>query len=174
MESNKKAAYLIVLISIAAIGFLLWLIYGRNASGVEGEWGFLSAVNAACNATTTVFLILAVRKIRAKDEIAHERLMKCAFVSSSLFLLSYISYHFLQGDTRFPGVGLSKMIYLSILISHVLLSIVALPLVLFTFYLGLTKKRALHKRIAKFTFPIWLYVSFTGVIIFFYLRAYMV
>jgi putative membrane protein len=98
--------------------------------------------------------------------------MLLAFGFSSLFLISYIVNHALHGDTHFPGHGTIRTVYLTILASHIFLSIVALPLVLITFFLSLTGRFPIHKRVARFTFPIWLYVSVTGVIVFALLQAY--
>jgi putative membrane protein len=98
--------------------------------------------------------------------------MLAAFGFSSLFLVSYIVNHALRGDTRFPGVGIARTVYLSILASHILLSIVALPLVLTTLFFSLSGRFLMHRRVARVTFPIWLYVSVTGVIVFEVLKAY--
>jgi putative membrane protein len=95
-----------------------------------------------------------------------------AFVFSSLFLVSYITNHALHGETHFPGSGTARTVYLSILITHVCLSVVALPMVLTTFFLSLTGRFAQHRRIARFTFPIWLYVSVTGVVVYAMLAAW--
>jgi hypothetical protein len=92
---------------------------------------------------------------------------------SSAFLTSYIVNHALHGDTLFPGHGPVRTLYLSILGSHVILSIIALPMVLTTFFFSLTGRFAMHRRIARLTFPIWLYVSITGVVVFFFLKAYV-
>ena len=98
--------------------------------------------------------------------------MLSAFGFSSLFLISYIINHALHGDTHFPGQGAVRAIYLSILASHIFLSIVALPLVLTTLFFSLSGRFAMHRRVARVTFPIWLYVSITGVIVFVFLKIY--
>lgn len=98
--------------------------------------------------------------------------MLSAFGFSSLFPISHIVNHALHGDTQFPHQGAVRTVYLSILASHIFLSVVALALVLTTFFLSLSGRFAMHRRIARFTFPIWLYVSITGVIVFAFLRAY--
>ena len=99
--------------------------------------------------------------------------MLLAFAFSSLFLVSYIVNHALHGDTHFPaGHATLRAIYLSILASHIILSVVALPLVLITFFFSLSGRFPQHKRIARFTFPVWLYVSVTGVVVFALLQAY--
>jgi putative membrane protein len=98
--------------------------------------------------------------------------MFTAFVFSSMFLVSYITNHALHGDMRFNGVGGVKDFYIALLISHVLLSVVALPMILVTFFLSLSGRVPAHRRLARFTFPIWLYVSVTGVIVYAMLAAY--
>jgi putative membrane protein len=110
--------------------------------------------------------------IKHRNKEAHRTSMLLAFAFSSVFLVSYIVNHALHGDTIFPGHGLVRSLYLSILASHVILSIVALPMVLTTLFFSLTGRFATHRRIARLTFPIWLYVSITGVVVFVFLKAY--
>ena len=98
--------------------------------------------------------------------------MLLAFGFSSLFLISYIVNHAVRGDTHFPGQGAVRAVYLSVLASHVSLSVVAVPLVLTTFFFSLSGQFAMHRRVARFTLPIWLYVSITGVIVFAFLKVY--
>ena len=98
--------------------------------------------------------------------------MMTAFVFSSLFLVSYILHHSLHGDVRFAGGGGVKTFYLVLLTSHVLLSVVALPMVLVTFFFSLSGRFASHRRLARYTFPIWLYVSVTGVLVYVMLASY--
>ena len=129
-------------------------------------------VNATFNALSASALLLGVVAIKRKDRATHQRLTTAALVFSALFLVSYITYHSLHGDTPFPGQGAIRPIYFFILISHIGLSIVALPLVLTSFYFGWTDQVARHRRLAKVTFPLWLYVSVTGVAIVALLKAY--
>lgn len=98
--------------------------------------------------------------------------MITAFLFSALFLAGYIVYHSLHGDTKFTGTGSVRTLYFTILISHIVCTPIALPLILTTFYFALTKKFSRHKKIARIVLPIWLYVSVTGVVIFFMLRAH--
>lgn len=169
----KWPAILISLVSTLALALLFYLIYGREASGeFAGSVAFLPALNAACNATTSVLIVLGLRAIFAKKPDLHRRLMLSAFATSTLFLIGYIVYHSVHGDTKFPGQGLIRPVYFSILISHILLSAVALPMVLGTFWLALSGDLARHKKLARWTYPIWLYVSVTGVVIFVVLKAY--
>ena len=123
----------------------------------------------------------AAQRLRADDgkaifilvnRAAHRTSMLVAFGFSTLFLVSYIANHAIHGDTVFPGQGPVRTFYLAVLASHVILSIVALPMVLTTFFFSLTGRFAQHRRIARVTFPIWLYVSVTGVVVFVFLRTY--
>lgn len=173
-QANPRAALgAIVVTSAAAISFLLWLLYVHQASSqFAGQWTFLPALNAFLNGLSAVALCVGLYFIKRGDRPAHRACMLLAFGFSSLFLISYIVNHALHGDTRFPGQGAVRTIYLSILASHILLSVVALPLVLTTFFFSLTGRFVMHRRIARFTFPIWLYVSITGVVVFAFLKAY--
>ena len=159
--------------SATAISFLLWLLYVHQASAqFAGQWNFLPMLNAFLNGLSAIALCVGLYFIKHGNRQAHRTSMLFAFGFSSLFLVSYIVNHALHGDTRFPGAGIARTIYLSILASHVLLSVVALPLVLTTFFFSLSGRFAMHRRIARFTFPIWLYVSITGVIVFVFLKIY--
>jgi putative membrane protein len=163
----------IVVVSGLAVSFLLWLLYVHHASAdFAGRWMFLPALNAMLNGLCAIALCFGFYFIKHGDREAHRNSMLLAFAFSSVFLISYIANHALHGDTLFPGHGPVRTLYLSILASHVILSIVALPMVLITFFFSLTGRFQSHRRIARFTFPIWLYVSATGVIVFLFLKAY--
>lgn len=163
----------IVLTSAAAVSFLLWLLYVHQASAqFAAHWTFLPALNALLNGLSAIALCVGLYFIKHGQWQKHRNSMLLAFGFSSLFLVSYIVNHALHGDTHFPGQGTIRAIYLSILASHIFLSIVALPLVLITFFFSLSGRFAMHRRVARFTFPIWLYVSITGVIVFAFLKIY--
>ncbi|HXF14998.1 MAG TPA: DUF420 domain-containing protein [Terriglobales bacterium] len=163
----------IIVISGLAISFLLWLVYVHHASAdFAGRWMFLPALNALLNGLCAVTLCVGFYFIKHRNIAAHRASMLLALAFSSAFLVSYVANHALHGDTIFPGHGPVRAVYLSILASHVVLSIVALPMVLATFFFSLTGRFAIHRRIARITFPIWLYVSITGVVVFLFLRAY--
>jgi putative membrane protein len=173
-SGNRAVFYWSLLISGIAIGFLVWLIYIKDtpdASVAAGE-SVLPAVNAALNSLSTCFLVAGFAAIRKGRIEIHRRLMISAFVSSTLFLITYIIYHNTHGDTPFQGTGIIRPVYFFILISHILLTTVALPMILTTFFFALSGRFAAHKRIARFTFPAWLYVSVTGVMIFFLLKTF--
>jgi putative membrane protein len=164
----------IVVASGLAVSFLLWLLYVHHASAdFVGRWMFLPALNALLNGSCAIVLCVGLYFIKHHNREAHRASMLLAFAFSSVFLISYIVNHALHGDTLFPGHGAVRTLYLTILASHVILSIVALPMVLTTFFLSLTGRFAMHRRIARLTFPIWLYVSVTGVVVFVFLRAYV-
>lgn len=173
MPRSKAPEIIIALVSALALGFLFYLIYGRSATGeYAGMVAFLPAMNAACNALTTVLIVLGLQAIGRGDRDAHRRRMLSAFATSTLFLIGYIVYHALHGETKFPGQGLIRPVYFFILISHIVLSAIALPMILATFWFGLSNQLTRHVKLARWTYPLWLYVSVTGVVIFFLLKAY--
>jgi putative membrane protein len=126
----------------------------------------LPALNACLNATSALFLLLAYRAIRRREIERHRGLMLAAAITSAVFLVSYLTYHARVGSVRFTGQGPVRTVYFAILISHTILAATVLPLVLRTLYLGLRRRDGQHRRIARWTFPIWLYVSVTGVVVY--------
>ena len=130
----------------------------------------LPALNATLNATSAIFLTAGYLFIRRGQITAHKRCMLSALVTSTLFLTSYVIYHAYTGSHPFPGVGPIRYVYFSILISHVLLAITIVPLALVTARRGLRAQYDRHVKIARWTLPLWLYVSVTGVVI--YLMLY--
>ncbi len=173
VESNQGPVLAIVAISAAATLFLLWLIYVHPAADLgDTHLRFLPALNALLNGLCTVALLVGFHYIRRRSIRQHRASMLTAFIFSSLFLVSYTVNHALHGESHFPGTGAVRTIYLVVLISHVLLSVVALPMVLATFFFSLTGRIPQHRRIARFTFPVWLYVSVTGVVVYVLLAAW--
>jgi putative membrane protein len=169
---TKPAIAAILAISAAATTFLFWLIYFHPALDVTGkELTFLPALNAVLNGCAAVAIVTGYVFIRSHRIKAHRRAMITAFAFSTLFLVSYIGNYALHGESHYPGHSLIRTVYLVILVSHVLLSMVALPLVLVTFFFSLTGRIKTHRKVARWTFPIWLYVSVTGVIVYAMLAA---
>ena len=123
-------------------------------------------VNATLNFLSAVFLLVAYREVRRLQIEKHKRWMLAAASTSAIFLVSYLLYHYRVGSVRFAGTGAARAVYFTILGTHTVLAIAVLPLVLRTLYLGLKRRDERHRRIAKWTFPIWLYVSVTGVIVY--------
>lgn len=158
------------IVSTAAVAFLGWLLVIREAGGVHADLRFMPAINATLNAAAATLLLLGFGAIRSGRREVHKRLMVSAFAASAVFLVGYVLYHYAHGDTPYQGVGPIRIVYFTILISHVLLSIAMLPMILTTFYLAARRRFAVHKRLARWTLPVWLYVSVTGVVIFFMLR----
>ena len=132
---------------------------------------FMPSINAAFNAMSAVLLVLAVRAIKQKRVARHQALMLTAFASSAFFLVGYLAYHYVHGDSKYPGHGGMRAAYLVLLASHVILSIPVVPMCLAAFYFAFKRRFLTHKKITKVLFPIWLYVSVTGVLVFFMLRS---
>jgi putative membrane protein len=174
MKSDKIIFSIIGFLSAVVIGFLFWLIYFKEASGAAtSNWvAYLPILNAFLNTLTSMFLIVGYIFIKNNHKELHKNAMYSATLTSALFLISYVTYHHYQGDTKFLGQGYIRPIYFFILISHVLLSIVQVPLILSTLYLAITKNFVKHRKFALITFPIWLYVSVTGVLIFIILKLF--
>ena len=157
----------IVAISMGASLFLAWLVYWHAPTdATHTRLGFLPGVNAILNGLCTIALLIGFYFIRHRQIIKHRNAMFTAFIFSSAFLVSYITNHALHGDTLFNRLSPWWPFYWKLLASHIILSVIALPMILITFFLSLTGRFPAHKRLARYTFPIWLYVSVTGVIVY--------
>lgn len=126
----------------------------------------LPALNAVLNTITALLLVAGLRAILKGKKELHQKLMLTAFATSTLFLIGYLVHKIFHGPTSFQGQGVVRIFYFTLLISHTILAIVNLPLILRTFYLSLNGRFAEHKKLARWTFPIWMYVSVTGVIVY--------
>jgi putative membrane protein len=133
---------------------------------------FLPPIYATLNAFTAVLLVLAFWAIKNKKIALHEKLMKTAIAFSVLFLVLYVAYHMTSDSTKFGGEGTIKTVYFIILITHILLSVIVIPFVLVTYVRAITNQVELHKKIARFTFPLWLYVAVTGVVVYVMISPY--
>lgn len=173
-KSNDTVAYIAIgIISAVVLLFLVWLIYLKEGAAVHAHWAsWLPALNSLLNATTTILLIQGYRAIKRKEVEVHVRYMLSATVTSGLFLVSYILYHHFQGDTKFLATGSIRPIYFFILITHIVLSIPLVPMVFMTLYHAFKDQREKHRKIARKTFPIWIYVSITGVLIYVFLKLF--
>jgi putative membrane protein len=162
-------------VSVVASLFLVWLVYYHPPVDAAGaHLAFLPALDAVLNALCAIFLLNGFRHIRARQIAAHRNSMFAAFIVSSAFLVAYIVNHVLHGDMLFPtNHPLARFVYLWLLLMpHILLAVVALPLILITFFLSLTGRFPAHRRLARWTFPIWLYVSVSGVVVYAMLASY--
>lgn len=153
----------ILAISAAASLFLFWLIYIHPAAAASERMAFLPALNAVLNGLAATALLLGYTFIRARLVKQHRAAMIAAFVCSTLFLASYTLHHYLHGDVHYPLHAALRAFYLPLLASHIVLAVVALPLALITFFFSLTGRIPQHRRVARWTLPLWLYVSATGV-----------
>ena len=133
---------------------------------------FLPAVNAVLNSLTAACLVTGYYFIRQKQVLRHRAMMGTAFALGGLFLLSYVAYHSQADSAHFGGAGAVRYVYFFLLLTHIALAVVTVGLVLFTLYFALTGQYTRHKAIARWTFPIWLYVSVTGVIVYFMISPY--
>lgn len=133
---------------------------------------FLPPVYAAINALTSLILITSFWAIRSNRRNLHERLMKSAVLLSALFLILYVLHHMTSESTKYGGEGILKTVYFIVLISHIMLSVAVIPFVLITFVRGLTGNYIAHKKIARYAFPLWLYVTVSGVLVYIMIAPY--
>lgn len=176
MENNIETKYnkLIVVLSVA-IPLVVALLFGVNLRKLGYDvqpLSFLPPIYATINGLTAVLLVAAVIAIKNGNRKLHENLMKVAIGCSVAFLGMYVAYHMTSDSTKFGGEGIVKYVYYFILITHILLSIIIIPLVLITYVKALAQRFDKHKKIAKITFPIWLYVAVTGVIVYLMISPY--
>ncbi|WGH77088.1 DUF420 domain-containing protein [Tenacibaculum tangerinum] len=148
-------------------------LFGIRIPNVE-PLSFLPPIYASINALTAVLLVASVVAIKNGKRKAHEQLNTTAIICSALFLVMYVAYHMTSDSTPFGGEGVLRYVYFFILITHILLSIVIIPLVLITFMRARLGNFPEHKKIAKITFPLWLYVAVTGVVVYIMIAPYYV
>jgi putative membrane protein len=161
----------IAAVSTVLIAFLCWLIYLHPAEARgSGADRTLPALNATFNFLAASFLVAGWRAIKAGNRRLHTILMLSAVASSAMFLAGYVSHHYSAGDTPFTGQGWIRPVYFTILVTHILATTVALPMILFTLARASSGRFVEHRRIARWTLPLWLYASVTGVLIFALLR----
>ncbi len=170
LEKREPYQKLIVALSII-IPLIVAILFGMPK--VKGyDTSFLPPIYATINGLTAFLLIVGFIAIKSKKQRLHERIMKtCIFLSSS-FLVMYVIYHLTSESTKFGGEGTMRYVYFFVLITHILLSIGVIPLVLFTFTRAWTGNFQKHRKLAKITFPIWLYVAVTGVIVYLMISPY--
>jgi putative membrane protein len=171
-KNDPKAKLIIWLFSIAVFLVVVSLKYIH----IEADLGFnphlFASINAFTNGTVAVILVAALLAVKLKNHILHKRLMLSAMVLSFIFLICYIAHHVLTGDTTYPKDAPMRGFYFLILITHIILAAIILPFILFTTYRGLTADFAAHKKIARITWPIWLYVAISGVIVYWMISPY--
>lgn len=169
---DKKYNKLIVVLSVV-IPIAVAVLFGVRIPNVE-PLSFLPPIYATINGLTAVILTIAFFAIKNKKLVLHENLMTTAIWCSVAFLVMYVAYHMTSDSTKFGGEGIIKYVYYFILITHILLSIVVIPFVLITYVRAITNNIEKHKKIAKITFPLWLYVAVTGVVVYIMISPYYV
>ena len=170
-QKNKFTPYIwLISIVIPVVVAILFTVRIPNVASLS----FLPPIYATVNGITTVILLLALKAIKSKNIKLHQNLMKTAIALSLAFLLMYVAYHMTSDSTPYGGEGFIRYVYFFILISHIILSIGIIPMVLFTYVRAFTKQFEDHKKIARYTFPIWLYVAVTGVIVYFMISPYYI
>lgn len=169
---EKKFNRIITVVSIV-IPVVVALLFLVKLPNVE-PFGFLPPIYASINGLTAILLLVAVWAIKNKKRELHQKLMTTCIVLSLLFLLMYIAYHMTSNSTEFGGEGTIKYVYYFILITHIILSIVIIPLVLKTYARAYLKKYDAHRKLARITFPIWLYVAITGVVVYLMISPYYI
>lgn len=171
---RKRDPYKRIIIALSVIiPLAVALLFGMPK--IQGyDTSFLPPIYATINGLTAVLLVIAVAAIRNGKQLFHERIMKVCIGLSALFLILYLVYHTTSESTSFGGEGPVRYVYFFILLTHILLSIVVIPLVLFTFARALSGDFKSHRRLARITFPVWLYVAVTGVIVYLMISPYYI
>jgi putative membrane protein len=171
-KNDKSARWLILTLSFVVFAAVVLL----SRIKIEADLGFdkhvFAKINAVINSIVTILLILGLMAVKRKNYLLHKRIMISAIILSCLFLISYICHHLFAGETKYGGSGTLRYIYFFVLGTHIILAAVILPFVLFSAYRGLTGEYARHRKLSKITWPIWLYVSITGVLVYLFISPY--
>ena len=171
---EKKYSKLIIAVSII-IPLVVALLFSVKLKdfGFDVEpLSFLPPIYATINGLTAIVLVLGVIAIKNGNQLLHQRLMTTAIAFSLLFLVMYVAYHMTSDSTKFGGEGTIRYVYFFLLITHILLSIAIIPMVLITYVRALSQRFEQHRKLARITFPIWLYVAITGVVVYLMISPY--
>jgi len=168
-KNDKKLKQAIWAVSIV-IPIAVAILFTVKIEGLD--LGFLPPIYASLNALTAIGLIVAIVAIKRKYRKLHQRVIQVCLIFSILFLLLYVLYHMTSDTTPYGGEGILKMIYFFLLISHILLSMVVIPIVLFAYLFAWQGDFVRHKKWTKFAFPLWLYVAVTGVLVYVMISPY--
>jgi putative membrane protein len=173
MKKNDRAAKQLIFVVSAVVFFAVVLL--KNIK-IEFDPGFdvhvFATINAVINSAVSITLVAALIAVRKRNLQVHRNLMLSSILLSVIFLVSYILHHLLSGNTAFGGTGAIRYFYFFILITHIFLAAVILPFILFTAYRGLVAEWPAHRKLARITWPIWMYVSVTGVIVYLMISPY--
>ena len=175
MKLSDKAFFRIALI-LSIVVFILVIVLNKRILNPPSEFPLfiykLPLLHAIINGTCAVILVFSLKAIKSKKNKLHKRLNLTAFALSALFLISYVTYHFFVPETNYGGDGILRTVYYIILTSHIVLAALVLPLILISFWYGLKNNVAKHKKIVRFSYPIWLYVAVTGVLVYLLISPY--
>ena len=175
LQSKEKFVFRII-VALSSVVFLLVLILDSKIlprpQPMPAFAKYLPLLNAIINGTCAVLLLLSLKAILAKNVQRHKKINILTFVLSTIFLLSYVTYHWLSEETKFPLDNPMRPWYLGILISHIILAAIVLPMILLSFWFGLSNQVTKHRKLVRFTFPIWLYVTITGVVVYLMISPY--
>tara|TARA_B110000444_G_scaffold235893_1_gene247283 strand:- start:1147 stop:1677 length:531 start_codon:yes stop_codon:yes gene_type:complete len=170
---NKGKYNIYIWIVSIVVPVLVAFLFTVRIPNVE-PLSFLPPIYASINGLTAIFLIIALWAIKNKKIVLHQGLMKISIGLSLVFLVMYVAYHMTSESTKYGGEGFMRYIYFFILITHIILSIGVIPMVLITYVRAISKQFANHKKIARYTFPIWLYIAITGVIVYLMISPYYI
>jgi putative membrane protein len=170
IETIKKLDWAAIAISIVVLGLVVLMRQVKIDVGIN--FHFLPPVHAVLNTLTAISLVAAVRFIKQKNVVAHQRMINIAMLLSAAFLGCYVAYHFTTEETRYGGVGAMRYVYFLLLITHIVLAATMLPFILFTYTRGYMRRVDSHKRLARWVFPLWLYVAVSGPICYLMLMPY--
>lgn len=173
-KDDKKAKLLILTVSFVVFAAVVVLSKVKLDVDLGFDTHIFAFVNAIINSIVSILLVMALVAVKQKKYQLHKNIMIAAMLLSVLFLVSYIAHHLLSGETIFGGEGTIKTVYYFILATHIPLAAIILPFILFTAYRGLISEFGAHKKLARYTFPLWLYVSITGVLVYVLISPYYV
>lgn len=171
-KNDKQARLLIFTVSFVVFAAVAVLSRVKLEVDLGFDIHIFALINAVINSAVSLLLIWALVAVKGKNYLLHKKLMLTAIVLSVLFLVSYIAHHLLAGDTVYGGEGNIRYFYYFILITHIILAAIILPFILFTAYRSLTGEYDKHKKLARYTWPLWLYVSVTGVLVYLMISPY--
>ncbi len=171
-KNDRQAKWVIRIISVTVFVAVALLSKFKLKFDLAFNVHVFATINAGINAVVSILLIAALIAVKQKKYLLHKSIMFIAIILSSLFLVSYICHHLLAGETTFGGQNALRYIYYFILSTHIILAAIILPFILFTAYRALTGEWNKHKKIAKYTWPLWLYVSITGVLVYLLISPY--
>jgi putative membrane protein len=176
MNKIRDKTFFRIALVLSIVVFVLVVLLNKRVLNPPTEFPDfiyrLPLLHAIINGTCAVLLVLSLRAIKAKNIARHKALNITTFGLSALFLISYVVYHFFVPETTFGGEGIIRYVYYIILTTHIILAAVVLPLILLSFWYALNQKIDKHRKIVRFTFPIWLYVAVTGVIVYLMISPY--